>query len=72
MVSLFAAVPFRFPAPLNACSGHRTTKSRKSGTPKQPLYGATRTEGFGDEVQRRIMLGTFVLQAKYVMSLYAL
>ena len=29
------------------------------------MYKLSRTEGFGDEVRRRIMLGTFVLSADY-------
>lgn len=31
----------------------------------ESLYKNSRTEGFGDEVRRRIMLGTFVLSADY-------
>jgi aspartyl-tRNA(Asn)/glutamyl-tRNA(Gln) amidotransferase subunit A len=34
------------------------------------LYIDTRTEGFGPEVQRRIMLGTFVLSAGYYDAYY--
>ncbi|MEM9857526.1 MAG: Asp-tRNA(Asn)/Glu-tRNA(Gln) amidotransferase subunit GatA [Bacteroidota bacterium] len=35
------------------------------------LYKKTRTEGFGTEVKRRIMLGTFVLSASYYDAYYA-
>ena len=34
------------------------------------MYGATRDAGFGDEVKRRILLGTFVLSAGYYDAYY--
>jgi aspartyl-tRNA(Asn)/glutamyl-tRNA(Gln) amidotransferase subunit A len=34
------------------------------------MYGATRDHGFGDEVKRRILLGTFVLSAGYYDAYY--
>jgi aspartyl-tRNA(Asn)/glutamyl-tRNA(Gln) amidotransferase subunit A len=35
-----------------------------------PMYEKTRHEGFGDEVQRRIMLGTYALSAGYYDAYY--
>ncbi len=46
--------------------GHR---SRKAGT-LDALYVASRDEGFGAEVKRRIMLGTYVLSAGYYDAYY--
>jgi len=34
------------------------------------MYGLTRAQGFGDEVKRRIMLGTFALSAGYFDAYY--
>ena len=42
--------------------GHRT---KESIVDLNDLYKKTRTEGFGEEVQRRILLGSFVLSAGY-------
>ena len=42
--------------------GHRTASKDADLT---ELYKKTRSEGFGKEVKRRIMLGTFVLSAGY-------
>lgn len=37
----------------------------------EAMYKKTRTEGFGEEVQRRILLGTFVLSSDYHDTYYA-
>jgi aspartyl-tRNA(Asn)/glutamyl-tRNA(Gln) amidotransferase subunit A len=42
--------------------GHRT---KENIADLNDLYKKTRTEGFGEEVQRRILLGSFVLSAGY-------
>ncbi len=36
----------------------------------EDMYVNTRSEGFGDEVKRRIMLGTYVLSAGYYDAYY--
>lgn len=46
--------------------GHRSPQT----TDVNSLYKKTRTEGFGLEVQRRILLGTFVLSSDYFDAYY--
>ncbi len=46
--------------------GTRTNEA----TDLRELYTKTRSEGFGEEVQRRIMLGTYVLSAGYYDAYY--
>lgn len=46
--------------------GHRTENPKDL----EELYIKSRTEGFGEEVQRRILLGTYVLSAGYYDAYY--
>ena len=48
--------------------GYRTAEDTDNLT---DFYKRTRSEGFGKEVQRRIMLGTFVLSAGYYDAYYS-
>jgi len=47
--------------------GHRSMQADSL----EPTYLKSRTEGFGPEVKRRIMLGTFVLSAGYFDAYYS-
>ena len=52
-------------------TGSSETFSFTSDSPLIRMYKKTRTEGFGPEVKRRIMLGTYVLSAGYYDAYYA-
>lgn len=47
--------------------GHRSS----NGTDLHAMYKKTRSEGFSKEVQRRILLGTFVLSSSYYDAYYS-
>ncbi len=48
----------------------RPATSAKQASALRAMYGATRDAGFGPEVKRRILLGTFVLSAGYYDAYY--
>ena len=48
--------------------GHRAKLSQGDGITE--MYEKTRADGFGDEVQRRIMIGTYVLSAGFYDAYY--
>jgi aspartyl-tRNA(Asn)/glutamyl-tRNA(Gln) amidotransferase subunit A len=53
--------------------GHRAKKAQSNALGPDSLldlYIASRSQGFGEEVQRRIMLGTFVLSSGYYDAYY--
>ena len=54
---------------LSRYDGVRYT-TRVEGTTLDDMYKNTRTDGFGDEVIRRILLGTFVLSAGFYDAYY--
>jgi aspartyl-tRNA(Asn)/glutamyl-tRNA(Gln) amidotransferase subunit A len=63
-------------APSEACSNLARYDGVKYGfrdpgqTELLPMYRATRSKGFGPEVQRRILLGTYALSAGYYDAYY--
>jgi aspartyl-tRNA(Asn)/glutamyl-tRNA(Gln) amidotransferase subunit A len=64
---------FRAPARNRGPGGTRASGSRDGGGVEDDLrtmYGRTRAQGFGQEVKRRIMLGTYVLSAGYYDAYY--
>ncbi|WP_299615168.1 Asp-tRNA(Asn)/Glu-tRNA(Gln) amidotransferase subunit GatA [uncultured Tateyamaria sp.] len=48
--------------------GHRATLAQGDGITE--MYEKTRAEGFGDEVKRRVMIGTYVLSAGFYDAYY--
>jgi aspartyl-tRNA(Asn)/glutamyl-tRNA(Gln) amidotransferase subunit A len=57
-------------ANLSRYDGVRYGQRSKSGKTLREMYQKTRAEGFGAEVKRRIMLGTFALSSGYYDAYY--
>jgi len=51
--------------------GHRAEPATAFDSPLAEMYCRSRAEGFGPEVKRRIMLGTYALSAGYYDAYYA-
>ncbi len=50
--------------------GHRASSGDPGGDSLAAMTARSRAEGFGDEVQRRILIGTYALSAGYVDAYY--
>jgi len=50
--------------------GYRSSASDPAGDSLAEMTARSRVEGFGDEVQRRILIGTYALSAGYVDAYY--
>ena len=55
---------------LSRYDGVRYGYRSENGTTLEEMYKNTRSEGFGNEVKRRIMLGTFALSSSYYDAYY--
>ena len=55
---------------LSRCDGVKFGHRAKDYRDLADMYGKTREEGFGDEVKRRIMIGTYVLSHGYYDAYY--
>src|SRR5262249_55619693 len=67
----YDGVRYGYRAPLNGSSRTESNAGRTSAHDDlREMYARTRERGFGPEVKRRIMLGTYVLSAGYYDAYY--
>jgi aspartyl-tRNA(Asn)/glutamyl-tRNA(Gln) amidotransferase subunit A len=69
LATYYITAPAEASANLARFDGVRYGYSREAKTLKE-MYEGTRGEGFGDEVKRRIMLGTYALSSGYYDAYY--
>jgi aspartyl-tRNA(Asn)/glutamyl-tRNA(Gln) amidotransferase subunit A len=55
---------------LRPSSQHRSVRLRVDAATAEEMNAATRATGFGDEVKRRVMIGTYALSAGYYDAYY--
>jgi aspartyl-tRNA(Asn)/glutamyl-tRNA(Gln) amidotransferase subunit A len=66
----YVVAPAECSSNLSRFDGVRFGYRAENPTDLEDLYKRSRTEGFGPEVQRRIMIGTYVLSAGYYDAYY--
>ena len=69
LATYYITAPAEASANLSRFDGVRFGYSKQANTLKE-MYEGTRGEGFGDEVKRRIMLGTYALSSGYYDAYY--
>lgn len=66
----YIIMPAEASSNLGRYDGIRYGISHRSGGTLESIYSNTRTKGFGDEVRRRLMIGTYVLSSGYYDAFY--
>jgi aspartyl-tRNA(Asn)/glutamyl-tRNA(Gln) amidotransferase subunit A len=66
----YTVAPAEATSNLGRFDGVKYTSRSDKATEIEDVYTLSRTEGFGDEVKRRIMLGNFVLSSGYYEDYY--
>jgi aspartyl-tRNA(Asn)/glutamyl-tRNA(Gln) amidotransferase subunit A len=67
----YIIMPAEASSNLGRYDGIRFGMSDRKGGSLDSLYTKTRTKGFGEEVRRRLMIGTYVLSSGYYDAFYA-
>ena len=70
VITYYIIAPAEASANLGRFDGVRYGFRDLSAKSAPEMMAATRTEGFGEEVRRRIMLGTYVLSSGYYDAYY--
>jgi aspartyl-tRNA(Asn)/glutamyl-tRNA(Gln) amidotransferase subunit A len=70
IATYYILAPAEASSNLNRYDGVRYGSRRRGDADLLEMYLATRSEGFGDEVKRRILLGTYVLSSGYYDAYY--
>lgn len=66
----YIIVPAELSSNLNRYDGIRYGKSAPEATKLDEVYSLTRSQGFNDELRRRILIGTYVLSSGYYDAYY--
>jgi len=70
IATYYILVPAEISSNLSRYDGQRYQYSNPNSKDLQESYARTRSDGFGDEAKRRIMIGTYVLSSGYYDAYY--